>query len=96
MSHGGLGIKTNDEATLGRLRASVKWRLLTPTGDGRRRLDLEGSARNTVVYNILDNQYATERNRRAAEADIVELLASEIETRLGAYFTRPDYRMPGF
>ncbi|SDE36849.1 LPS assembly lipoprotein LptE [Rhodospira trueperi] len=96
VSDASLGIQSNDEATLGRLTATAQWRLLTPTGDGRRRLDLQGTARNSVVYNILDNQYATERNRRAARADIADQLASEIETRLGAYFARPDYRMPGF
>ncbi|WP_299437459.1 LPS assembly lipoprotein LptE [uncultured Rhodospira sp.] len=82
-----LGIQSNDRATLGNLYATVTWRLLTPTGEGRRRLDLEETSRSAVTYNILDNQYATEQSRRAAQRAIADDLAATIETRLAAYFS---------
>lgn len=83
-----LGIQRDDRATLGNLHASATWRLLTRVGDGRMRLDAEGTARAAVTYNVLDNQYATERNRRKAQADMAEALAADIETRLMAHFAR--------
>jgi LPS-assembly lipoprotein len=83
-----LGIQRDDQATLANLGGAATWRLLTRVGDGRMRLDAEGVARAGVTYNILDNQYATERNRRKAQADMAESLAADIETRLIALFAR--------
>lgn len=81
-----LGIKRDDQATLSNLQATATWRLLTRVDDGRQRLDLEGVERTAVTYNVLQNQYATERNRRAAMADMADQLAAAIETRLAAAF----------
>ncbi|KAA5604169.1 hypothetical protein F1188_17460 [Roseospira marina] len=83
-----LGIQRDDRATLGAVHATAIWRLLARVGDGRLRLEAEGVARAAVTYNILENQYATEANRRKAQADMAESLASDIEARLIAYFAR--------
>ncbi|MBB4286001.1 LPS assembly lipoprotein LptE [Roseospira goensis] len=81
-----LGVQRDDRATLANLQATATWRLLTRVDDGRQRLDAEGTARAAVTYNILDNQYATEASRRAAQRDMAEHLAADIETRLAALF----------
>jgi len=87
-----LGILSSDEATLGNLIAVASWTLLTRTGEGRMRLDKKGTVRAAVTYNIVDNQYATEQNRRKAQMDMAETLASDIEARLTAFFAAPRRR----
>jgi LPS-assembly lipoprotein len=81
-----LGILRDDRATLANLHLTARWRLLTPTGEGRDRLDLDRTARASVTYNISDNQYATELNRRDSLAGLVERIAADIETALVAHF----------
>lgn len=81
-----LGISEDDKPSLANLFGIARWRLLTRVDDGRRRQDLTGDSRAAVTYNVLDNQYATERNRRAGQADIAERIAADIEARLIAHF----------
>lgn len=81
-----LGISEDDKPSLATLHGRAAWRLLTRMGDGRQRLDREGQSRAAVTYNILDNQYATERNRRAGQESIAEQIAADIEARLIAHF----------
>jgi len=87
-----LGIQRDDEATLGNLFALANWSLLARTDDGRMRLEKTGMVRAAVTYNILDNQYATEQNRRKAQIDMAESLAADIEAHLIAFFATPHSR----
>jgi len=97
-----LGISEDDKPSLANLFGTARWRLLTRVDDGRRRQDLTGQSRAAVTYNVLDNQYATERNRRAGQEAIAERIAADIETRLIAHFGAANARTdrpiayPGF
>jgi len=81
-----LGVNEGDKPSIKTLHGVARWRLLTRVADGRQRQDLSSVSRGAVTYNILDNQYATERNRRAAGKAIADQIAAEIETQLMAYF----------
>ncbi|MQX35624.1 LPS assembly lipoprotein LptE [Roseospira navarrensis] len=85
---GNLGIRRDDEATLANLNARANWSLAARREDGRPLGVADGSTRSSAVYNVLDNQYATDRNRAKTEADMAQILAADIEMQVVAYFAK--------
>jgi LPS-assembly lipoprotein len=90
----GIGIQTNDIATRIRLIGTATWSLVGR--DPKRTVLTSGSARAMDDVNIIGSQYfAADLETEAEQKRIAENLATQIATRLGAWFRQQAAKQAG-